>query len=168
MSTLRVHLCPLEEVDDDTALDFEILDGARRVLERGSAAPRALPRVARTELVVAAPDALLLDATLPRLSGSRLRAALPALAEPMLLAGMEQAFVVASRVDGTGLCTLAVVYRKLMCRALDLLARRRGARAPPARHPAGERPSRAADASRGCRQVAPARQCALRLPAHGR
>jgi len=82
-----------------------------------------LPRLARTELVIAAPDALLIDAVVPRLSGARLRAALPALAEPMLLGDIEHAFVVASRPDAAGRATLAVLDRALFKRALELFAR---------------------------------------------
>ena len=123
LNTLRVRLCALGELGADSALDFEIIDGERRVLERGIAVPGALPRLARAELVIAAPDALLLDAALPRLSGARLRAALPALAEPMLLGDIEHAFVVASRPDGTGHATLAVLDRVLFRRALELFAR---------------------------------------------
>jgi general secretion pathway protein L len=73
--------------------------------------------------VIAAPDALLLDAALPRLSGARLRAALPALAEPMLLGDIEHTFVVAGRPDATGRSTLAVLDRALFERALALFAR---------------------------------------------
>jgi general secretion pathway protein L len=123
VKTLRVRLCPLGELGADSALDFEIIDGERRVLERGVAVPGALPRLARAELVIAAPDALLLDAALPRLSGARLRAALPALAEPMLLGDIEHAFVVAGRPEGTGRATLAVLDRALFKRALELFAR---------------------------------------------
>ena len=123
MKTLRVRLCPLGELGADSALDFEIIDGERRVLERGIAVPGALPRLARAELVIAAPDALLFDTALPRLSGGRLRAALPALAEPMLLGDIEHAFVVAGRLDGTGRSTLAVLDRALFKRALELFAR---------------------------------------------
>ncbi len=120
---LRVRLCPLGELGADSELDFEIVDGEHRVLERGIAVPAALPRLARTELVIAAPDALLLDATVPRLSGARLRAALPGLAEPLLLGEIEHAFVVAGRPDGTGHATLAVLDRALFKRALELFAR---------------------------------------------
>jgi general secretion pathway protein L len=123
VTTLRVRLCPLGELGADSALDFEIIDGERRVLERGIAVPGALPRLARAELVIAAPDVLLLDAALPRLSGARLRAALPALAEPVLLGDIEHAFVVAGRPDGTGHSTLAVLDRALFERALALFAR---------------------------------------------
>lgn len=123
MKTLRVRLPPLGELGADSALGFEIIDGERRVLEHGIAVPGALPRLARAELVIAAPDALLLDATLPRLSGARLRAALPALAEPLLLGDIEHAFVVAGRPDGTGRATLAVLDRALFRRALELFAR---------------------------------------------
>jgi general secretion pathway protein L len=120
---LRVRLVPLGELGADSALDFEIIDGERRVLERGIAVPAALPRLARTELVIASPDVLLLDAELPRLSGARLRAALPALAEPMLLGDIEQAFVVAGRPDRAGRSTLAVLDRALLRRALELFGR---------------------------------------------
>lgn len=123
MNRLRVRLAPLAELGADSALDFEIIDGERRVLERGIAVPAALPRIARTELVIAAPDVLLLDVVLPRLSGARLRAALPALAEPMLLGEVEQVFVVAGRSDGTGRSTLAVLDRALLKRALELFRR---------------------------------------------
>lgn len=123
MKTLRVRLCPLAELGADSALDFEIIDGERRVLEHGIAVPAALPRLARTELVIAAPDALLLDTKLPRLSGARLRAALPGLAEPLLLGDIEHAFVAAGRPDGTGHATLAVLDRALFMRALELFAR---------------------------------------------
>lgn len=123
MTTLRVRLPPLGELNADSALDFEIIDGERRVLERGIAVPAALPRLARAELVIAAPDSLLLDAALPRLSGARLRAALPALAEPLLLGDIEHAFVVASRPDVAGRATLAVLDRALFRRALELFAR---------------------------------------------
>lgn len=123
MNALRVRLCPLAELGADSALDFEVIDGERRVLERGTAVLAALPRLARVELVIAAPDVLLLDVALPRLSGARLRAALPALAEPMLLGEIEQAFVAAGRPDGAGRSTLAVLDRALLRRALELFGR---------------------------------------------
>lgn len=123
VKTLRVRLPPLAELGADSSLDFEIVDGERRVLERGIAVPGALPRIARVELVIAAPDVIMIDVALPRLSGARLRAALPALAEPILLGEIEQAFVVASRADGAGRATLAVLDRALLRRALELFAR---------------------------------------------
>jgi len=118
-----VRLPPLGELGADSAIDFEVIDGVRRVLERGTAVPAALPRLARVELVIAAPDVLLIDVALPRLSGARLRAALPALAEPMLLGDIEHAFVVAGRPDRAGRSTLAVLDRALLRRALELFAR---------------------------------------------
>jgi general secretion pathway protein L len=123
MKALRVRLPPLGELGADSALDFEIIDGDRRVLERGIAVPAALPRLPRVELIIAAPDVQLLDAALPRLSGAKLRAALPGLAEPMLLGDIEQAFVAAGRPDGAGRATLAVLDRALLRRALELFAR---------------------------------------------
>lgn len=123
MKTLRVRLCPLAELGADSTLDFEVIDSERRLLERGSAVPGALPRLPRTELVIAAPDVLLLDVTPPRLSGARLRAALPALAEPMLIGDVEHAFVVSGGTNATGSATLAVLDRALFRRAHDLFAR---------------------------------------------
>jgi len=123
VKALRLRLPPLAELGADSAVDFEVIDGDRRVLERGIAVPAALPRLARVELIIAAPDVLLLDVALPRLSGAKLRAALPALAEPMLLGDIEQAFVVAGRPDGRGRSTLAVLDRALLRRALELFAR---------------------------------------------
>jgi len=123
MTALRVHLCPLAGLGAESALEYEVLDGERGVLERGAAVPGALPRFSRTEFVIAAPDVLLLDATLPRLSGARLRAALPALAEPMLLGEVEHVFAVASTPDAAGRATLALLDRALFKRALDLFAR---------------------------------------------
>jgi general secretion pathway protein L len=123
VSTLRVQLCPLAELGAESVLDFEVLDAARTVLERGAAVPAALPVLARTELVVAGRDVLLLTAVLPKVSGARLRAALPALAEPMLLGELERNLVVAGRPDAERRATLAVVDRALLRRALDLFAR---------------------------------------------
>jgi general secretion pathway protein L len=124
MSTsLRLWLCPLAELGAESALEFEVIDGARQVLERGVAVPGALPRLARTELVVAAPDVLLLDTALPRLSGARRRAALPALAEPLLIGDAEQSFIVSGGPDAAGRSTLAVLDRALFRRALELLKR---------------------------------------------
>jgi general secretion pathway protein L len=125
MRTLRIHLCPLAELRAESSLDFELLDRERRVLERGAAVPAGLPRLPRVELVVAAADVLLIDTALPRLSGGRLRAALPALAEPSLVGEVEQAFVVAGRPDAAGRATLAVLDRALFQRALELFARLR-------------------------------------------
>ncbi|MDH5537061.1 MAG: type II secretion system protein GspL [Betaproteobacteria bacterium] len=123
MKTLRVRLCPLAELGADSALNYEIIDSDRRVLDRGIAVPGALPRLARVELVIAALDVLLLDSAPPRLSGARLRAALPALAEPMVLGDVERSFVAASKPDSAGRVTLAVLDRALFKRALDLFAR---------------------------------------------
>jgi general secretion pathway protein L len=122
MKTLRLALCPLAELGAESVLEFEVLDDKRRVLERGQAVPAALPRLPRTELVIAAADVLLLEAALPPLSGARLRAALPALAEPYLVSSIESAYVVAA-TPAAGRTTLAVIDRALLARALELLRR---------------------------------------------
>jgi general secretion pathway protein L len=115
--TLRLHLAPLAELGADSALEYEVLDESRAVLERAAAVAAALPRLPRTELVVAAPDVLLLEAAVPPLSGARLRAALHSLAEPHLLSRVESAYVVGAK------STLAVLDRVLFARALELLRR---------------------------------------------
>jgi len=122
---LRVHLCPLAELAAGTELTFELLDARRRIAERGQGVPAALPKGKgmRTELVLAAPDVLLLDVLLPRLSGERLRAALAGVAEPALLGDIEQAFVAAGKPDADGRAVLAVVDRSLFKRAIDLFSR---------------------------------------------
>ena len=121
MRTLRLRLCPLAELGPESVLEFEVLGDKGAVLERNRAVLAALPRLPRTELVIAAPDVLLIEAAVPPLSGVRLRAALRALAEPHLLSAMETAHVVTARSGGRSV--LAVVDRVLLGRALELLAR---------------------------------------------
>lgn len=100
-----------------------MLDETRAIARRGRAVLAELPRLPRTELVIAAPDVLLVEVSLPPLSGARLRAALPALAEPHLLTELEAAYVVAARPVGGARTTLAVLDRALLQRALELLRR---------------------------------------------
>ena len=123
MRTLRLLLCPLAELGAESALDYELLDAERTIVRRGRAVLAELPRLPRTELVIAAPDVLLVEATLPPLTGARLRAALPALAEPHLLTELESAYVVAARAVGGTRTTLAALERTLVQRALELLRR---------------------------------------------
>lgn len=122
MKTLRLRLCPLADLGADSALDFEVLDDERVIIQRGEATLADLPRGSRVELVIAAPDVLLIEAALPPLSGARLRAALPAIAEPHILSEIESAFVVAAR-GGAPRATLAVLDRALLARGLELLRR---------------------------------------------
>src|SRR4051812_23879055 len=122
MKTLRLRLCRLADLGADSALDFEVLDEKRTILQRGQATLADLPRLSRVELLIAAPDVLLIEAALPPLSGARLRAALPAIAEPHVLSEIESAFVVAARGSASR-ATLAVLDRGLLARALELLRR---------------------------------------------
>ena len=121
MKTLRLRLCPLADLGAESLLDFEVLDEHRVIVQRGRAVIADLPRHGRVELIVAAPDVLLVETTLPALSGSRLRAALPAIAEPHVLSDIESAFVVAAKTGSRA--TLAVLDRGLFARALELLRR---------------------------------------------
>ena len=125
MKTLRLRLCPLADLGAENPLDFEVLDDDRVIVQRGRAVLAEVPKHRRVELVVAAPDVLLIEATLPALSGSRLRAALPAIAEPHLLSDIESAFVVAANIGRSAgsRATLAVLDRALFTRALELLRR---------------------------------------------
>lgn len=122
MKVLRLRLCPLAELGAETVLDYDVLDDKRRVVKSDRAVPGALPRLPRTELVIAAPDVLLIDATLPPLSGARLRAAIVALAEPHILTDAAMAYVVAGKRLGSR-ATLAVLDRVLLQRALEVLRR---------------------------------------------
>ena len=121
MKTLRLRLCPLADLGAESLLDFEVLDDERVIVHRGRAVLAEIPKQGRVELVVAAPDVLLVEAVLPALSGSRLRAALPAIAEPYVLSDIESAFVVAAKTGSRA--TLAVLDRALFTRALELLRR---------------------------------------------
>ena len=121
LKTLRLRLCPLADLGAESPLDFEVLDEQRVIVHRGRAVLAEIPRHGRVELIVAAPDVLLVEAALPALSGSRLRAALPAIAEPHVIPDIESAFVVATRTGSRA--TLAVLDRALFMRALELLRR---------------------------------------------
>ena len=122
MKTLRVRLCPLADLSAETALEYQVLDDKRRTVKTDHAVPAALPRLARTELVLAGPDVLLIEAALPPLSGARLRAALQAVAEPHLITDATAVFVAAGPRLGSR-ATLAVVDRTLLQRALEVLRR---------------------------------------------
>jgi len=121
LKTLRLRLCPLADLGAESLLYFEVLEDDRVIVQRGRAVLAEIPKHGRVELVVAAPDVLLVEAALPALSGSRLRAALPAVAEPHVLSDIETAFVVAAREGSRA--TLAVLDRALFSRALELLRR---------------------------------------------
>jgi general secretion pathway protein L len=123
LRTLRLFLCPLAELGAESTLEYEVLDAERAIVRRARAVLAELPRLPRTELVIAAPDVLLVEATLPPLTGARLRAALPAIAEPHLLSELESAYVVAAKPHGGARTTLAALERPLVQRALELLRR---------------------------------------------
>jgi general secretion pathway protein L len=123
LKTLRLRLCPLAELGADSTIEFEVVDERRSILERGRAVAASLPRLPRTELVVAAPDVLLVEAAVPPLSGARLRAALQSVAEPHLLCAVEGAYVVGVRGAAGGQSAIAILDRALFQRALELLRR---------------------------------------------
>jgi general secretion pathway protein L len=125
VSGSRVFLPPLTEFGAESVVAYEVLDSRRRVIRRGHCVPGGLPKSRWCELVVAAPDVLLLDVALPKLTGARLRAALPMLVEEMLLGDIEQSLVVAGRPDATGRATVAAVDRALLSRALEVFRRLR-------------------------------------------
>jgi len=171
VKTLRIHLCPLAELGAESTLDYEVLDATRAITDRRRAVPAALPHVPRTELILAAPDVLLVEAQLPPLSGARLRAALPALAEPHLISDISSAFVAAAQPAG-GRTTLAVVDRALLRRALELLRRLKIA---PTSATAEQLTLRLAPgrwrlrlgSTYGCLRTAPLRGTACSLPVEG-
>lgn len=120
---IRVHLPRLADLAADSVLRFEMLDGRRRIAQRGAAVPAALPKSDGCEVVLHPFDVLLTPVRLPKLAGARLGAALPGLVEDRLAGDAEQAHVVATPRGPDGDATAAVVDRILLGRALALLAR---------------------------------------------
>jgi general secretion pathway protein L len=107
----------------DSVLAFQVLDARRRIERRAAAVIASLPRGMGCELVLHALDAVLLEVQLPRLSGAKLAAALPALVEERIAGDVEQAHVVAGAPDANGRAVAVVVDRALFARALGLFAR---------------------------------------------
>jgi general secretion pathway protein L len=120
---LRIWLPPLAELRADSAMEFEVLDAKRRVLNRSEGVVAALPKGIECELVLDAFDALLLEVALPKLSGVKLRKALPALVEERLMGDVDRQLVVATAREATGQATAAVVDRALFRRALEVFER---------------------------------------------
>ncbi len=121
--TLCVHLPRLATFAADSVLRFEVIDGQRRVTQRGEAVPAALPRADRCEMVLHPFDVLLVPVRLPKLAGAKLGAALPGLVEDRLAGEAEHAHVVATPRGAGGEATAAVVDRPHFARALALLSR---------------------------------------------
>jgi general secretion pathway protein L len=116
---LRVWLPPLAELRPESQTEFEILDAHRRVLNRGEAVLAGLPDF-DCELVLDANDVLLLEIELPKMSGSMLAKALPALVEERLVGEVEDSHVIAGSRDSSGRGTVAVTDSALLKRALAL------------------------------------------------
>lgn len=121
--TLCVHLPRLATFVADSVLHFEVIDGQRRITQRGDAVLAALPRADRCELVLHSFDVLLVPARLPKLGGAKLGTALPGLVEDRLSGEAEHVHVVATPRGAEGEATAAVVDRALFARALALLSR---------------------------------------------
>jgi general secretion pathway protein L len=120
---LRAWLPPLAELRPDTVLSFEVLDGQRRVRNRGEAVAAALPRGADCELVLDALDVLLVQVRLPKLSAGRMAGALRGLVEEHVAGDVERCHVAASAPDADGVAAVGVVDPALLRRGLEILQR---------------------------------------------
>ena len=78
---MRIWMPPLADLRPDAPLEFEVLDGRRRVQRRADAVIGELPRGMNCELLLHPFDVLLVGVSLPRLTGAKLASALPGLVE---------------------------------------------------------------------------------------
>jgi len=120
---LRLWLPPLAAVRNDAEVSFEVLDKQRQVQHRAVSAIGELPKNIDCEVVLHPADVVLLDIRPPKLSGSRLAAALPSLVEDRVVGNVDDVHVVATPTETDGTAVAAVVDRGLLRRVLDLLAR---------------------------------------------
>jgi len=121
--TLRLWMPPMAELRSDSEISFEVLDKNRRVQHRATSTWMALPKNSDCELVLAPCDVVLLEVRLPRLRGSKLAKALPALVEDKVLSDVEKIHVVATSPATDGAAIAAVVDRALLRRTLDIFER---------------------------------------------
>ncbi|MGD8789870.1 MAG: type II secretion system protein GspL [Burkholderiales bacterium] len=110
----------MTELRRDSDISFDVLDKNRRVQHRATSTMMALPRNSDCELVLAPSDVVLLEVRLPRLRGSKLARALPALVEDKVLSDVEKIHVVATKPAPDGTAVAAVVDRALLRRTLGL------------------------------------------------
>jgi general secretion pathway protein L len=120
---LRVWLPPMTEMRGDSNVEFEVIGPDGRVQHRDESNIAALPKGMNSELVLHGRDGVMLDVRLPRLSGSRLAAALPGLVEERIASDAEDVHVVSFGIDADGVAAVAVVDRSLLARTLELFRR---------------------------------------------
>ncbi|MEQ1880463.1 MAG: type II secretion system protein GspL [Burkholderiales bacterium] len=120
---MRVWLPPLADLRPDAPLEFEVIDGRRRVTRRAEAVIAELPRGMSCELLLHPFDVLLVGVTLPRLTGAKLANALPGLVEEFVAGDIERNHVVASARDADNRAIAAVVDRALLARAMEIFKR---------------------------------------------
>lgn len=120
---LRVWLPPMSELRGDSRVEFEVIGPDRRVQHRDESNIGALPKGMNCELVLHGRDGVMLDVRMPRLSKSRLAAALPGLVEERLASDAEGVHVVVTETDPDGVAVAAVVDRALFARTLELFKR---------------------------------------------
>lgn len=112
MSLVRAYVPSLAAWSSTSRLPFAVLGNDRRLTREGEAPLAELPRADRVELILAPDDVLLAAAKLPRLSGARLRAALPNLLEEKVLTEVENLFVALGPALPGELRSLAAVQRE--------------------------------------------------------
>ncbi len=113
----------MSEIRGESHVEFEVVDPDRRVRHRSESTITALPKGMSCELVLHGRDGVLLDVRTPRLSKSKLAAALPGLVEERLVSDADGVHVVASESDPDGVAVAAVVDRALLTRTLEIFTR---------------------------------------------
>jgi general secretion pathway protein L len=120
---LRVWLPALADLRPDTPMSFEVLDGHRRVRNRGEAVAAGLPKGADCELVLDALDVLLVQVRLPKLNAARVAGALRGLVEEHVAGDVDRCHVAASAPDAEGFAAVGVLDPGLLRRGLEILQR---------------------------------------------
>lgn len=121
--SLRIQLLPLDEMAPDSVLEWELVNSAREVVKRGRSPLREMPKSEACDIVLAAPDVLLLELLLPNFGHAKLHLALPGLMEDTLLGDVENAFLVAGPRDSGGRGAVAAVDKGRLRHVLDMLKR---------------------------------------------
>ncbi|WP_193100220.1 type II secretion system protein GspL [Burkholderia sp. Z1] len=124
MSSLIVLLPSIGTFDAENwqavAMPYALFDRRGQLVRAGSAHRDAWPKAASTVLVLAARDTLLVDVTLPPVTGTKLRRVLPHAVEEYLIGDAQQSHVaVGPTASGDAARSVAVVDRKRFGEVID-------------------------------------------------
>ena len=122
---LRIWLPRLAEVRGDARVRYDVFGADRRIERRSETSIASLPTGVNCEVVLHALDAVLLDVQPPKLTGTRLAAALRALVEDRIAVDIDRVHAAGSTRGADGRMVVAVTDRAALRRALDVIARGR-------------------------------------------